>query len=219
MDAEPDFLEHITAPLADPSVGMVAGLTLQPGGGECVDAFGVAVDRALSAFNRLRHEGPGDDPDVLAGPSGGAAAYRRAAWEAVGGFDDAFFAYGEDLDLALRLRLAGWRAAAAPLARGVHGGGATTGLGSEFQRRQGAFMRGFLLRRYGVLRTHGAGRALLVDGLVVAYGLARFRSLAPVSGRIAGWRAAAKGPRLPIPPGAVDERITLRTALRRLANP
>ena len=34
-------------------------------------------------------------------PSGGAAAYRRAAWEAVGGFDEAFFVYGEDLDLGL----------------------------------------------------------------------------------------------------------------------
>jgi len=40
--------------------------------------------------------------------SGAALCVRRGAWEAAGGFDEDYFMYGEDLDLSLRLRLAGW---------------------------------------------------------------------------------------------------------------
>ena len=40
--------------------------------------------------------------------SGAALVVRRDAWDAAGGFDAGYFMYGEDLDLSLRLRLAGW---------------------------------------------------------------------------------------------------------------
>jgi N-acetylglucosaminyl-diphospho-decaprenol L-rhamnosyltransferase len=216
MDVEPQFLERLVEPLRDERVGMVAGLTLQPGDREVVDGFGIEVDPTLIAYNRLRHRSPADEPGRLLGPSGGAAAYRRAAWEAAGGFDPHLFVYGEDLDLALRLRGAGWEAAAAPEARGVHLGGGTTGVDSPFQRRHGGVARGFVLRRYGVLRGRHAPRALLVEVLTVVYGLVSARTPLPLTARIAGWRAAGQGPRLPVPPGVVDERITLRETLRRL---
>ena len=215
VDVEPEFLERVAAPFADERVGMVAALTMQPADG-VVDGFGIEVDVTLNAYNRLRHRPPGETPGHLLGPSGGAAAYRRTAWEAAGGFDEAFFAYGEDLDLALRLRLAGWDPAAAPDARGVHLGGATAGVGSALQRRLGGFARGFILRRYGVLRSRWAPRALLTEALVVGWGLVRYRTTLPLRGRIAGWRAAGGG-RLAVPPGAVDESITFRETVRRLA--
>ena len=44
---------------------------------------------------------------------------RREAWDAAGGFDERYFMYGEDLDLSLRLRLAGWEI-------GVGAGGAAS---------------------------------------------------------------------------------------------
>lgn len=215
MDVEPDFLERLVAPLErDPAVGMVAGMTLLPEGG-AVDGFGIELDATLAAYNRLRYRPPDERPGVLAGPSGGAAAYRRTAWEQAGGFDEALFVYGEDLDLALRLRLDGWHAAAAADARGVHLGGATTGVGSPFQRRHGGIARGFMLRRYGVLRSRAAPRALLVELLVVGWGLVRHRTLLPLRARIEGWRAAGTR-RLPVPPDAVDRTITTREAIRRL---
>jgi len=49
----------------------------------------------------------GDDREV-GFASGAALTVRRTAWEHVGGFDPAYFMYGEDLDLSLRLRLAGY---------------------------------------------------------------------------------------------------------------
>lgn len=216
---EPGFVAAITRPLdEDPDVGMVAGLLLAPGDGEPqVDGFGLALDRVLLGYNRGLG-GPVAEAGrfALAGPSGGAAAYRLAAFRAVGGFDERLLAYGEDADLALRLRTAGWRAAATPEARGVHLGGATIGVGTPLQRRLGGFARGFLLRRWGILRSSAAPRALLVEGLVVAYGLVRHRSAVPLTARIDGWRAAGRGSRL-LPEGVIDGRIALREALRWLS--
>ena len=55
------------------------------------------------------------------GACAGAALYRRAALCEVGGFDERYFAYLEDVDLALRLRMAGWRCAYEP-AVALHAG-------------------------------------------------------------------------------------------------
>jgi N-acetylglucosaminyl-diphospho-decaprenol L-rhamnosyltransferase len=215
VDAEPQLVAEILAALErDPEVGMVAGLTTIPGT-DLVDGFGIELDVTLAAYNRLRRRPATESPGVLLGPSGGLAAYRRRAFEAAGGFDERLFAYGEDVDLALRLRLAGWKAAAASSARGIHLGGATVGVDSPRQRFLAGFARAFLLRRYGVLRGPHAPRALAVEALVVAAGLVRGRTLAHVRGRIAGWRSA-RGERLPVPAGAIDSDITLREALRRL---
>jgi N-acetylglucosaminyl-diphospho-decaprenol L-rhamnosyltransferase len=216
MDVEPRFLEELVAPLADTRVGMVAGLTLQPSRKELVDGFGIEIDCTLLAYNRLRQHGPMEEPGHLLGPSGGAAAYRRSAWEAAGGMDPRLFAYGEDVDLALRLRLGGWEAAAAIDARGVHLGGATIGHDSPFQRRYAGFGRGFILRRYGVLRTRHAPRAILIELLTVTYGALTAHTLLPLRARLDGWRAAGGDPPLPIPRDAVDWSISLRESLRRL---
>jgi GT2 family glycosyltransferase len=215
LDVEPGFVEAIVAPLeADDGVGMVAGLTTIPGA-ELVDGFGIELDVTLAAYNRLRRRPPDAQPGILAMPSGGAAAYRRSAFEAAGGFDPALFAYGEDVDLGLRLRAAGWRAAAAPGARGVHLGGATVGVDSPRQRHLAGFARAFVLRRYGVLRSAAGPRALLVEALVVGWGLVRWRTAVPLRARVAGWRAGGRR-RVAVDPAAIDRTITLGEALRRL---
>jgi GT2 family glycosyltransferase len=56
-----------------------------------------------------RDDGRFDAVGEVFGACAGAAVYRRAAVLKVGGFDERYFAYLEDVDLALRLRLAGWR--------------------------------------------------------------------------------------------------------------
>jgi GT2 family glycosyltransferase len=56
------------------------------------------------------------------GVSAAAALLRREVFESVGLFDESFFAYQEDVDLALRSRSHGWRFLLAPAARGVHAG-------------------------------------------------------------------------------------------------
>lgn len=60
-------------------------------------------------------------------PCAAAALYRRAALEEVGGFDEHFFCYMEDVDLGFRLRLAGHHARYVPDAVVEHVGGAASG--------------------------------------------------------------------------------------------
>jgi N-acetylglucosaminyl-diphospho-decaprenol L-rhamnosyltransferase len=52
--------------------------------------------------------------------SGAFIAVRRVAFEAVGGFDESYFMFMEDVDLCRRLRLAGWGVAYVPAGRIVH---------------------------------------------------------------------------------------------------
>jgi GT2 family glycosyltransferase len=56
-----------------------------------------------------------------------AVLYRRDAFLAVGGFDEDFFCYFEDVDLGFRLRLAGWQARHVPGAVVRHAGGGSVG--------------------------------------------------------------------------------------------
>jgi N-acetylglucosaminyl-diphospho-decaprenol L-rhamnosyltransferase len=51
---------------------------------------------------------------------------RREAWDAVGGFDEAYFMYMEDVDLCWRMRKAGWRTGYDPAARVTHDIGRST---------------------------------------------------------------------------------------------
>jgi N-acetylglucosaminyl-diphospho-decaprenol L-rhamnosyltransferase len=217
VDCRPDFVERVVAPLeADPSVGSVAALCVRPGG-EPIDSMGLTADVTLSPFPRLQgrpaQEAASPAP-ALVGPAGTAAAYRRAAWEAVGGLDERIFAYGEDFDLALRLRAAGWKAATAPDAIGVHLGSATHGHRTAWQRRHGGFGRAYLIRRYGLLRGRAAPRTALTEAMVVAGDAVISRDLAALRGRLAGWRAARGLPhRDPPPPEAIDHAISLRDAI------
>ena len=218
VDARPDFLERLVAPFEDDAVGSAAALLVRPGE-QLIDSIGLSVDATLSGYGRLEGrpvEEAGATRPLLTGPSGGAAAYRRTAWEQAGGLDQGVFIYMEDLDLALRLQAAGWRAAAAPDAVGVHLGSATMGRRSAWQRRQGGFSRGYFLRRYGVLRSRGALRAAATEAVVVAGDALLSRDLAALRGRLAGWRAAAGKAKRPRPPSAaIDAEIGFLDSLRR----
>ncbi len=75
-----------------------------------------------------------DRPGEVFGASGAAALYRRSMLDEirVGGavFDPDYFLYWEDIDLAWRARLAGWRARYVPDAVAVHHRGSATGRGA-----------------------------------------------------------------------------------------
>ena len=80
-------------------------------------------------------------------PSGGNMLVWRDVFEELGGFDDDYFAYLEDVDLGWRMWSAGWRVLHAPGALTYHRGSATSDL-------LGASHRGFLFERNAFLTAY-----------------------------------------------------------------
>lgn len=213
-----DCLSALTAPMAgDPDVGSVAAAVLTADR-QRIDSVGVSVDRTLAGFARLRGRFPSEAASaspVLAGPDGNAGAYRRRAWEEVGGFDPAIPAYLEVVDLALRLGSAGWKTTAAPEAQGVHHGSATFGHRTAQQRYTAGFSRGYMLRRWGVLSSRVGPRALITESLAVLADTALTRDGEAGRGRLDGWRAAGNATRHGTPPAApIDPTITFAKSMR-----
>lgn len=215
VDCSVDWLEHLIAPLeADEQTGSVACLLVRPDGR--IDSVGLCADCTLAGFPRLAGfpiSRATDPRPRLVGPAGAAGAYRRAAWEQARGLDEAIFAYLEDLDLALRLRGAGWRASVAPDAIGVHLGSATHGHRSAWQRRHAGFARGYLLHRYGILRGSQAMRALATEVAVASGDTIFSRDFAAASGRIAGWRSASGLSGRSVPADVLDPEIGICDSL------
>jgi len=101
--------------LEDPAVLYSAGDVLR--------RDGVAEQRGRFERDTGAYDAPGDVFSACAG----AALYRRAAFDAVGGFDERLGMYLEDVELGLRLRLAGWGCAWEPRAVARHAGGGSSG--------------------------------------------------------------------------------------------
>lgn len=216
VNADQRMLELLVAPFAtENSIGSTVPLLLQPNGR--VDAFGVSVDVTMACFNRYhdaRIEQVSSESPTILGAYGAAGAYRRMALEQVGALDQSLFMYGEDLDLALRLRNAGWGVAAVPEARGVHVGGASIGKNSPRQRYLAGFGRGYLLRAYGILLTRQWLRTLFTETVVGVFRIVISRDLAAVEGRIAGWKAGSSAEKRSRPRDGVDQTITLFMSLQ-----
>jgi N-acetylglucosaminyl-diphospho-decaprenol L-rhamnosyltransferase len=210
---EPDFVERIAEPFAESLVGMAAGVLLQAAAPDRIDSAGVEVDPTLRSFDYLWNEPAGalaEAGDPL-GPCGGAAAYRLAAFRAAGGFDESFFAYWEDVDLALRLRAAGWQCRLVPDARAVHRHGATLGASSPAARRLEAFGRGYVLAKHRVRR--GPRVALLDWPALLVHAVVR-RELDPIRERRRGLREGRRASAASRPSAALAT-VPYRESLRR----
>ena len=118
-------------------IGSVASLMVYASRPDVVQSAGICMDRAAIAWDRLAGHPVADAqmPCEIFGASGGACLYRREMLDEIGLFDERFFAYLEDVDLAWRAQCAGWRCAYAPAARVLHEVSATSVAGSPFKNR------------------------------------------------------------------------------------
>jgi GT2 family glycosyltransferase len=138
-DAEADsgWLEALLgACSARPETGMAASKVLVWEEPTKIDKVGHLIfpdgqnrGRGSGAVDRGQFDGL---EDVL-WPDGCAAMYRKAMLDEIGGFDEDFFAYGDDAELGLRARIAGWGCRFAPRAVVRHHRGATLGKDSGWR--------------------------------------------------------------------------------------
>jgi GT2 family glycosyltransferase len=196
---EPAFLEQICAAL-DPSRGIVmaAGVLLQASRPTFIDTAGIEFDRTLLAFDYLHGQHVSvlerAVPDPL-GPCAGAAAFDREAFAAVGGFDEGFFAYLEDVDLVARLLLAGGRCRLAPAARAVHEHSATLGPYSKRKNELIGWGRGYIIGKYRMHRDPRLmARALLGEAVGAVGKMVTDRHALGIRARFRGWRAGSQCP-------------------------
>ena len=114
----------------DPSVGLVASRIVFMNDPSVVDSAGDGLARWGGAFKRAHGCSieEGAQATEVFGACGAACLVRRDAFLEVGGFDDAFFAVYEDVDLSYRLQLREVRCIYAPDAVVHHAGSATLGM-------------------------------------------------------------------------------------------
>ncbi len=142
----PRFLEELLPAFDVADVGIGSGKLLRPDGAT-IDSAGQLLGRSRQPVDRgydTADDGRFDADAEVFGACGAAALYRRAMLEEIadpGGevFDERFFSFYEDLDLAWRARRLGWRAVYRHLAIGWHARGATAA-GGTVRRRGRAFL-------------------------------------------------------------------------------
>jgi GT2 family glycosyltransferase len=126
----PDFIGSLVEALEHhPECGSAVGKFWLPGqdGSRLLDAAGLGIDRSRHQYLRGHAEpdqGQFDQAGDVFGADGAAPLHRRAMLEEVRifdeYFDEQFFAYMEDVDLAWRAKLLGWKCWYEPNAMAVH---------------------------------------------------------------------------------------------------
>jgi GT2 family glycosyltransferase len=128
-----DFIEKISQPMiGEPAVGMCASKMISPD--KKINSTGICISRSGAAWDRggfERDTGQYDHEEEVFGPCAGAALYRKTMLDEIGLFDEDFFLYMEDVDLAFRAQLSGWRCMYVPKARVIHVHGGTSNPGSD----------------------------------------------------------------------------------------
>ncbi len=128
MRVEPAFLRELVSPIVRGECKATAGKMLSwdgklinsAGGG--MNFHGIGIQLGLNEEPTPAH----DIPFKTLFACGGAMAMERACYETVGGFDDDFFAYYEDVDLGWRTWVQGYEVHYAPLAVCYHHHSATS---------------------------------------------------------------------------------------------
>jgi GT2 family glycosyltransferase len=134
---DPDTVAALMAFAAEkPEVGQLACRVVQADKPHVFDSTGLLLypDGVARARGwQEKDTGQYDRPEEVLAPHGCACALKKSMLDDIGGFDEDFFCYLEDLDLGVRGQLAGWRCWYVPAARVRHQKSVTAGNYSVFK--------------------------------------------------------------------------------------
>jgi GT2 family glycosyltransferase len=122
-EVQPSWADAALLPFRNPSVGAVAPLVLAWPDGTIIDSAGDRYYLGGVAGKRGHGEPLGEkylQPCPIFGASASSAFYRRSVLDGVGLLAERFGSYFEDVDLAFRIRRAGYQAVYEPAARVLH---------------------------------------------------------------------------------------------------
>lgn len=184
---EPCWLEALVGAMEeDARIGSCASLMVFAHQPNIVQSAGIAMDRAAIAWDRLRGhpiEEALEECEVF-GASAGAALYRRAMLEEIGLFDERFFAYLEDVDLAWRAQIAGWHCRYVPQAVVRHQTSASLGENSPIKKQLKARNKIWMVAKNAL--TIDLPLIFLYDWAAVFYTLLVEKDPHPLIGRLKG---------------------------------
>jgi GT2 family glycosyltransferase len=130
VELAPDWLERTTRLLEERSDLAFCTGKIYQSDGVYLDSAGDALSMCGAAWrlgNGRRDAVEFDQPRALLGISGTAALFRRSMLASLGGFDEDYFSYLEDVDLSVRAHRAGYGGEYVPGASATHHGGASSG--------------------------------------------------------------------------------------------
>lgn len=133
---EPDWLEKLLRTTEqNPEYSFFSSRQIQLNAPQLLDGAGDIYHISGLAWRngyRLSSKAHGHEQKEVFSPCAAAALYSREAFLNVGGFDEDYFSYFEDVDLGFRLRLSGAKCLYVPEAVVHHVGSASTGKRSDF---------------------------------------------------------------------------------------
>ncbi len=144
--------------------------------------------RALNAFygSGFDHRSP-REAEFL---KGAVLLVRRGVFDAIGGFDERFFMFNEEVDFCYRARAAGWKVAFRPEGEFVHAGGASTSqVWPQMYREQLRSHLRFLAKHHGARKAERARRflAAAMEFRAAVFGLTRRPERRKLSQDAARW--------------------------------
>jgi N-acetylglucosaminyl-diphospho-decaprenol L-rhamnosyltransferase len=162
IEVEPDWLGPLLSVLSsDDRLGAVQPMLVRHGT-DRVNSLGVELDRFgagsdIGLDRPIDAVGDGREIEIF---TGGAVLFQPRFLRATGGFDERYFLYYEDVDLALRGAELGWRYRCEPASVVHHHGGvSTSSLGADVLRYQER-NRLWVAARFGSIRMVAAALGL-----------------------------------------------------------
>src|SRR5918994_1546543 len=200
---EPDCLRRLVATLtADPTLGGVQPRILQLERGVGRDradpeAILYSLGQALTRDGRGREQGAGRPQGTLTaerrevfGVCGAACVLRRELLAALGGYDERYFAFCEDVDLNVRARVAGWRFYLEPEAVVWHVGNVAWSAGFRRPQAENARLvaRNRLATQIKFMPSRSIPRIALVEAGALVRAAAARRLLPTLAGKLEALR-------------------------------